>query len=156
MIVKDEKVVLMTFSIDNDMDTTDCYYNGSTSIKNELDKERTYLNSTSNNILDKFLSDNNYLDSFYKINSNEIFYGCSLLTRNETYEEALKRVLEKYQNADDYQSLFNMRLQISHMQYVYSIENNPKAIIRYFGIMKNGEISLFNIVFPNVYYLENK
>jgi hypothetical protein len=156
MIVKDEKVVLMSFSIDNDIDTTECYYNGSTSIKNELDEERTYLDSNSNNILDKFLSDNNYLDSYYKINNNEIFYGCSLLTRNETYEEALKRVLEKYQKADNYQSLFNMRLEIARMQYVYSIEKNSKAIIRYFGIIKNGEISLFNIIFPNVYYLENK
>jgi hypothetical protein len=66
----------------------------------------------------------------------------------------MKRILEKFNGADDYQSLFYLRLTISRLQCAYAIEEYPEAIVRFFGIKVAEEVFLFVPVFPNIYYLE--
>lgn len=87
---------------------------------------------------------------------NGIFYGVGLLPRNETRDQAMTRVLDQFKDADNYQSLFDLRLTISQLQYTYAIEDNPKAIIRFFGIKSEKGIFLLVPVFPNIYYFEKK
>lgn len=156
VLMKNKKAHFITFSIDNTIDTTDCYYNGSASIMKDFIEEKSHLSQEKDCTIYEYLSKVGYSECFYKIQKDTIFYGIGLLSRNETREQAMKRILDKFKGANDYQSLFDMRLAISRLQCAYAIENNPKAIIRFFGLKSSEEVSLFVPFFPNIYYLEVK
>ncbi len=156
VISKDGKVQFIAFSIDNTIDSTDCYYNGSESVMEDFAEEKSLLSHEKNNILDAYLREKGYSEWSYQAQDNGIFYGVGLIPRNESREQAMKRVLDEFSDADDYQSLFNLRLTVSRLQCAYAIEDNPKAIIRFFGIMSDKGVALFIPAFPNVYYLEKK
>lgn len=156
VLMKNKKAHFISFSIDNTIDSTDCYYNGSASIMKNYSEEKSYLGQEKDRAIDEYFIKTGYSECSFKIQNDTFFYGVGLLSRNETREEAMKRILDKFNVADDYQSLFDMRLAISRLQCAYSIEDNPKAIVRFFGLKSAGEVSLFVPVFPNIYYLETK
>lgn len=152
--MKEGKVYLVSFSVDKTLDTTDAYYNSSKSIMNELNIEKSLLSKLKNELIEGYLNKLGYSDASYNLEHN-IFYGVGILQRNETKDQTMRRILEINKDAIDYEKLYNRRLQISRLQSIYSIEENPKAIIRFFGII-NDEIKLFVMLLPNVYYLETK
>lgn len=156
VIMKNQKAHFISFSIDHTIDTTDCYYNGGASIMEKYREEKSLLGQEKDQIIEHHLHKNGYYECSYTLQSDAIFYGVGLLPRNETREEAMQRILDQYNSVTTYQSLFDWRLSISRMQCTYAIEENPKAIVRFFGIKSMNEVELFVPVFPNIYYLETK
>lgn len=156
VLMNEGKAQFISFSIDKTIDSTDCYYKGSASIMEDYAAEKASLGKETDCTIDEYLSRAGYSEWSYKRQNDTIFYGMGLLPRNETCEQAMKRILDKFSGADDYQSLFDLRLIISRLQCTYAAQDNPKAIVRFFGLKTGGEVSLFVPVFPNVYYLEAK
>lgn len=117
-------------------------------------EERSLLSQEKDHVINEYLKKMGYLEFTYKMQNNTVFYGVGLLMRNETRDQAMERILDKFIAANDSQSLFDMGLSISRLQYAYDIEDNPKAIVRFFGLKSYGNVSLFVPVFPNIFYLE--
>lgn len=153
-LMKEGKVYLISFSIDKTLDTTDSYCNSSTSIMNELKIEKSLLSNDKDELIESHLKKLGYFNASYNVEDNNIFYGVAILQRNETRDHVMRRLLDDFKDAKDYQNLYEMRLQISRLQSVYLIEEYPKVIIRYFGIKFENRIEFFLPLFPNVYYLE--
>jgi hypothetical protein len=152
--MKEGKVYLISFSIDKTLDTTDSYYNSSQSIMNELKIEKTLLSNNRDDLVESHLKKLGYFDASYTVEDNNIFYGVGIIQRNETRDYAMRRLLDDFKDAKDYQKIYEMRLQISHLQSVYLIEEYPKVIIRFFGLKYENRIEFFLPLFPNVYYFE--
>jgi hypothetical protein len=153
-LMKEGKGYLISFSIDKILDTTDSYYNSSQSVMNELEIEKTLLSNDKDDLIESYLKKLGYFDASYNVEDNNIFYGVGILQRNETRDHAMRRLLDDFKDAKDYQKLYEMRLQISRLQSVYLIEEYPKVIIRFFGLKYENRIEFFLPLFPNVYYLE--
>lgn len=155
-IFKAEKAQFIAFAVDHTIDTTDCYYNGSKSIMDHLAVEKTLFSQDKDGLLDEHLAKSGYSEWSYTLKENGIFYGVGLLPRNETRDQVMIRVLDQYKDADDYQPLYDLRVMISRMQLTYAIEDNPKAIVRFFGIKAEKGVSFLVPFFPNIFYLEKK
>ena len=153
-IMHRRKAVFLCFAFDKSVDTADHYLNDGETTATRYDEERSLLSGPGIPGVEQSVRAMGYEDVCCASADGRIFYGVGILPRGETLDEAMRAVLVDYKQEDAYRTLFDLRLRIAYLQKTYALGEDPRAVVRFFGIAGEGAVQLFVPVYPHNYYIE--
>ncbi len=154
LIIRGEKAVFISFAYNKTMDTADHYMGNGANTAEAYARERSALDGRCAGGMAALIESQGFEDATVSRANGDIFYGVALMPRPDTQDEAMAKLLSGYKQEDAYRTLFNLRLKIAYMQKVYALGEHPRAVVRFFGVERDGSFPLFVPVFPQNYYME--
>ena len=156
IILKGEKIIFINFSLDKDLDHADSFLEYPKALNGAFSHEKARMAFDHDECLESAVAAMGYENVSLNKLDDQLFFGIGTKRAVETLDDRLYRLFKAYKQESDYDSLFQLRLQMAYLFNIYSFSQQPHAIVRFFGMCDGDEVNIIHFRYPNYFYIEDR